>query len=198
MSKTQMSADDSQKLVDQAVGVFIGTQKRKGNINHLTGKMLDYQNGVPDTRETLVENCEAMVAIGKPLVYSIPQTRMFDVPKPQWVGVWYKPMSMGFWKTPFYPHWEPLMFYNLPEKLGHSDVWVCGTQKPNGHPCPKPLRLMTSLVDKMPTGTVLDPFMGSGTTLVAAKNLGRKAIGIEIEERYCEIAAKRLAQEVLL
>jgi DNA modification methylase len=65
-----------------------------------------------------------------------------------------------------------------------------------GHPHTKPLPLIRLLLEILP-GVVIDPFMGSGTTLVAAKQLARKAIGIEIEEKYCEIAVKRLAQGVL-
>lgn len=65
------------------------------------------------------------------------------------------------------------------------------------HPTQKPLSLMLWCLQMTENGLVLDPYIGSGTTLRAAKDLGRKAIGIEIEERYCEIAAKRLAQEVL-
>ena len=66
------------------------------------------------------------------------------------------------------------------------------------HPTQKPLSLMAWCIGFLPDSrTILDPFMGSGTTLRAAKDLGRKAIGIEIEERYAEIAAKRMIQEVL-
>lgn len=84
---------------------------------------------------------------------------------------------------------------------GRQAVWTYGTAKVNrpAHPCPKPEPLMCELVSAFtdPGDTILDPFMGSGTTLVAAKRLGRKAIGIEREEKYCEIAARRLAQEAL-
>ena len=68
-----------------------------------------------------------------------------------------------------------------------------------GHPSQKPQRLIGYLISQFASqnNIILDPFLGSGTTAYCAKKLGRKCIGIEIEEKYCEIAAKRLSQSVM-
>jgi site-specific DNA-methyltransferase (adenine-specific) len=80
-----------------------------------------------------------------------------------------------------------------------TTVWdepIIPTWDHKWHKNEKPIQLMTRCLEWLPGDTVLDPFLGSGTTLRSAKDLGRRAIGIEIEERYCEIAARRLSQEV--
>lgn len=103
------------------------------------------------------------------------------------------------------PGWEFIaILHSTKNKMawnggGSRAVWKSPVEIQNGHPTPKPLSLMRKWVNDFSDAgeTILDPFMGSGTTLRAAKDLGRQAIGIEICEAYCEIAARRLQQEVL-
>jgi site-specific DNA-methyltransferase (adenine-specific) len=117
---------------------------------------------------------------------------------PDWIICWYKG-SPGHCAQIGFNDWEPLLTWGKPPIQMHDYFQSkCGFDD-NGHPCPKPIQWAEWLVKRgcADEGTVIDPFMGSGTTLLAAKNLGRKAIGIEIEERYCEIAVHRLRQGVM-
>jgi site-specific DNA-methyltransferase (adenine-specific) len=124
----------------------------------------------------------------------------YRIERPSAIGCWYKPgnarSSIIGWEE-----WEPWLYWTGDcGLLGGSSVITAavGKQSDTGdHPCPKPTLLMAKLLGKCRATSVCDPFMGSGTTLVAAKRNGIRAVGIEIEERYCEIAAERLRQSVL-
>jgi site-specific DNA-methyltransferase (adenine-specific) len=121
-------------------------------------------------------------------------------PRPTWTLSWFRPGSVQHaLRAKCFSHWEPILLYG--ENRFDVDAKEFSPNNPdsnNGHPCPKPLKLFSWLISGSNVeGVTIDPFMGSGTTLRAAKDLGRKAIGIEIDERYCEIAACRMAQEIL-
>lgn len=102
--------------------------------------------------------------------------------------------------------YEPIYHFALDGSKRRSDVIQHaaifdgvgpGCREYLGHPTQKPLAVMRQLIERTTGRLILDPFMGVGATLRAAKDLGRRAVGIEIEERYCEIAARRLDQLVL-
>ena len=113
-------------------------------------------------------------------------------------------LGMGDLSIPWKPSWQAIYVLGGPWPGGRDSGAVIYHPPIQSlasfgriHPFQKPVPLMIKLMERCPPGEVLDPFMGSGSTLVAAKQLGRTAIGYEIDERYCEIAAKRLAQGVL-
>ena len=118
--------------------------------------------------------------------------------------IWDKGLvGMGALDLPWGPSHEEIYVLGtgFVGKRGKSVLHIQGLTSTDperfGHPTPKPVPLMETLIAHCPPGVIADPFAGSGSTLVAAKLLGRKAVGVELEEKYCEIAARRLSQGVL-
>lgn len=121
------------------------------------------------------------------------------IEKWKWLLYWYKPAAMG--RSPVgFCNGEPILMWGDGASIGVDVIVAPIVPDPglNGHPCPKPLDWALKQIALFPKhDLILDPFAGSGTTLVAAKQLGRKYIGIEIEERYVKICKERLRQEEL-
>lgn len=156
-------------------------------------------------------NYQSVVAVAIRLALGIvkrgavfgPAPSVWHLPPPAALGGVYVRAANG--RSPWgFQNLAPVLFYGTAPDLHlgakHTMLMSNGLPtEPNGHPCPKPLDWMTWLVGLCvkPGETVIDPFMGSGTTLRACKDLGIRAVGIEREERYCEIAARRLSQQVL-
>ena len=140
---------------------------------------------------------ELLLSLGKPMLLFGANNYASRLPSyPGWV-VWDKQADGFAQGSPAELAWSNYLTNLRLYRQNYRGFTTRGDEK--SHAMQKPLRLMLWVLGlkETPVGTVLDPYMGSGTTLVAAKQIGRRAIGIEIEERYCEIAAKRLEQRVM-
>ena len=132
---------------------------------------------------------------------------MFDYPRPDWCLCWYIGQNGQLSTQWGFNCWQPILVWGkdpyLARGLGRrADAIKHQQEKPDNynHPCSKPEKTWSSLILRLSPNAeeaILDPFLGSGTTCYCAKKLNRYSIGIEIEEKYCEIAAKRCSQEVM-
>jgi len=151
---------------------------------------------------TVADSDIGPVAVGKYLEIAeravvFPGSRlMYEYPKPYEIGCVYCPSGAGLGRWGF-TVMHPMLFYGkgLPHTRqspsGFESFDLAGEDR---HPCPKPVRWMVWAVNKctLPGQSVVDPFMGSGTTGIACDNLGRRFIGIEIEPKYFDIACERI------
>ena len=170
------------------------------------GGAAKYDGDFDDTPEYVRQVCVPVVANLIQLGMSgalTPGTRcLMHYPQLADIGCFYHPAATGCGPWGFMSC-TAILFYGKrhnddggPTSTGRT---VTETAERFGHPCTKPIKAWTWLVNKVAgrSRSVLDPFMGSGTTLRACKDLGLLAVGVDISEAYCEIAAKRLSQEVL-
>jgi site-specific DNA-methyltransferase (adenine-specific) len=205
---------DNREIIPSLTGVDVvitdppyGAKTHKGarSMKDLVKSQIDF---APITDDEFVDMCGTLVGLAQRWVVMTCEwrhaVRLEDMGLLVRLGVWIKPNGAPqFTGDRPGTGWEAVAVMHRPGKKrwnggGHHAVWNFPTVR-GQHPTEKPIKLIQKWVqDFSEEGEcVLDPYMGSGTTLAAARSFGRNAIGIEIDERYCEIAAKRLQQQVL-
>lgn len=174
-----------------------GTSKARGKGNYES----DFED-TPDYIRDVVIKALFEVAKWKTLVVTPGFTNISSYPPADSFGVFYSPAAAGRQRFGFADA-NPILYYgwhHLQGKGASQCSWVM-TQRPekNGHPCPKPEPAWAKLVAKVATRdmVLVDPFMGSGTTMRICKDHGIRCVGIELSQAYCDIAISRLSQDVL-
>jgi len=138
-----------------------------------------------------------------PTIVTPGYVNLYEYPKPDGIAIRYDKTAQSPARIAWMNKWEPILFYGTFPRL-KWDVIETATQterrrEPLNHPCPKSVSLMRNLLTQLtePGKTILDPFLGSGTTAKACKELGLNCIGIESDPEYCDTAITRLAQQTL-
>jgi len=159
-----------------------------------------------DTQENLIELINStmpMLLKNERVLLTCGMANLFLYPKPDWILCWHIPAGSGIGRWGF-NCWKPILAYGADpykeDNQARNDVITkIEIADKSLHPCPKPRDFWGMLMlrgSPFEADVILDPFCGSGTTLVVAKELGRKAIGIEMDKSYCEITVERLRQGV--
>jgi site-specific DNA-methyltransferase (adenine-specific) len=175
-----------------------GTSKLRGKGNYSS----DFDD-TPEYIKSVVVKALFEVAKWKTLALTPGCKNISAYPPADSFGAFVYPSSNGMQRFGM-ADCNPILFYGWHYLQGKAPLPCCKitseSPEKNGHPCPKPEKAWSWLVQKVATKDmiVLDPFMGSGTTMRVCKDNGIKSIGIEMNEKYCEIAAKRMSQEVLI
>jgi site-specific DNA-methyltransferase (adenine-specific) len=162
----------------------------------------DYVDNVENLKTLIADALPEMRRVARRVVLTPGVRNLFLYPQPTWtLGWFFGGGARGRWG---FNHWQPVLVYGADPlhrlNIMHTDViraTNAALEDRSEHPCPKPLPFLRKLINRVapsPADVILDPFMGSGTTGVAAIQLGHKFIGVEVNGDYLAIAKRRIAQ----
>ena len=199
-SAVTLYCGDSRDILPELSGIDLTLTDPPFGVAGSKSDKTKYSSDFEDTpeyiREIVVPIVKSCIEISHSVVLTPGNKNLFEYPNPQSIGCFFYPAGAGLCSFGFIS-FQAILYYgkwllssgSLPTGISSNEH---ATE--SGHPCAKPYKAWSWLLKRscLPGNLVLDPFAGSGTTLVAAKNYGCKSIGIELSERYCEIAANRL------